>query len=45
VEGLTEEEFAKQYGGVTDKRFLTRFEELRADVLALPGFKEKDKDK
>jgi hypothetical protein len=45
VEGLTEEEFAKQYGGVTDKRFLTRFEELRADVLALPGFKEKDKDR
>jgi hypothetical protein len=42
VEGLTEEEFAKQYGGVTDKRFLSRLEELRADVLALPGFKEKD---
>jgi hypothetical protein len=41
VEGLTEEEFAKQYGSVTDKRFLSRFEELRADVLALPGFKDK----
>jgi hypothetical protein len=32
---------------VTDKRFLTKLEALRADVLALPGFKawEKDKDK
>ncbi len=45
VEDLTEEQFAKDYGSVADKRFKTRFEELRADVLALPGFKEKDKER
>jgi hypothetical protein len=43
VEGLTQEEFAKEYGSISDKRFLTKFEALRADVLALPGFKDKDK--
>ena len=43
IEGLTQEEFAKEYGGVADKRFLTKFEALRADVLALPGFKDKEK--
>jgi hypothetical protein len=46
---LSAEDFAKEYGGVTDKRFLTKLEALRADVLALPGYKawekEKDKDK
>jgi hypothetical protein len=44
-DGLTQEEFAKEYGGVSDKRFLSKFEALRADVLALPGFKDKEKDK
>ena len=41
VEGLTQDEFAKEYGSVADKRFLTKFEALRADVQALPGFKDK----
>ena len=41
VEDLTQEQFAKDYGGVTDKRFLEKYEALRADVLGMPGFKEK----
>lgn len=44
VEGLTQEEFAKDYGSVADKRFLTKFEALRKEVLALPGFKPKEKE-
>ena len=40
VEGLTQVEFVKEFGGVTDKRFQSKFEALRAEVLALPGFKE-----
>jgi hypothetical protein len=45
VEGLTQDEFAKDYGSVADKRFLTKFEALRKEVLELPGFKEKEKEK
>jgi hypothetical protein len=44
VEGLTQDEFAKDYGSVADKRFLTKFEALRKEVLALPGFKQKEKE-
>jgi hypothetical protein len=41
---LSLEAFVKEYGGVTDKRFLTKFEGLRTDVLALPGFKAWEKE-
>jgi hypothetical protein len=42
-EGLSEKEFARQYGSVSDKRFLTPFEDLRRRVRALPGYKGGDK--
>jgi hypothetical protein len=39
VEGLTEAEFVKRYGGTDDERFLKAQEALRRRVLALPGYK------
>jgi len=44
-DSLTRDEFIKEYGGVSDKRFQEKFEGLRGDVLALPGFKEKSGEK
>ncbi len=38
VEGLSEAEFIKRYGGTDDERFLKAQEALRRRVLALPGF-------
>jgi hypothetical protein len=38
VEGLTEAEFIKRYGGTDDERFLQAQEALRKRVLALPGY-------
>jgi hypothetical protein len=34
----------QDYGSVADKRFLTKFEAPRKEVLALPGFKQKEKE-
>jgi hypothetical protein len=45
VEGLTQDEFTRQYGGIDDERFLTKLSALRKDVLARPGFKAPVEDK
>jgi hypothetical protein len=39
VEGLSEAEFVKRYGGTDDERFRKAQEALRQRVLALPGYK------
>jgi hypothetical protein len=39
VEGLSEAEFVKRYGGTDDERFLKAQEALRRRVLALPGYR------
>lgn len=39
VEGLSEAEFIKRYGGTDDERFLKAQEALRRRVLALPGYR------
>jgi hypothetical protein len=45
VEGLTQDQFTKQYGSVDDERFLTKLNALRKDVLARPGFKALTQEK
>src|SRR5260370_13561379 len=42
---LSQEAFLKEYGGGTGTGLLAQLEALRADVLALPGVKEAEKDK
>jgi hypothetical protein len=38
-EGLSQAEFARQYGSISDERFLRRLEEIQKRVDALPGYK------
>ncbi len=45
VEGLTADEFAKQYGSLNDERFLRVVADLRKRIDALPGYKGPVKDK
>jgi hypothetical protein len=45
AEGLTQDQFTKQFGGVDDERFLKKLAALRQDVLARPGFKALDQEK
>jgi hypothetical protein len=45
VEDLQEKEFKRQYGSITDERFLKPYEEIRKRILALPGYQDaKDKE-
>jgi hypothetical protein len=39
-EGLTAEQFAKDYGSVTDQRFRTELEKLRRRVQELPVYQD-----
>jgi hypothetical protein len=40
-EGLSEKEFARQYGSVRDERFRRKQEEIRKLIRALPGYQAK----
>jgi len=40
VEGLSNAEFAKRYGTITDRRFSDEANKLRAKIKALPGYRK-----
>jgi hypothetical protein len=42
IEGLSAEEFARQYGSLKDERFLREVAGLRKRIDALPGYAPSD---
>jgi hypothetical protein len=44
-EGLTQAEFARQYGSTSDERFTSRLESIRKRVGALPGYRPRTREK
>jgi hypothetical protein len=43
-EGLTAEQFAKEYGSLKDERYLRTQSDIRKRIAALPGYKNMDRD-
>jgi hypothetical protein len=39
ADGLSAEEFAREYGSTSDERFLSKQDDLRKRLLALPGYR------